>query len=215
MAREARTGGRGRQAEAERNDRALLDAARTVFAVHGPDAAVATVAAAAGVGIASLYRRFPTKAALLAHLCRSSMEQQVEAAERALANGADPGRALAAYVGECVSFRAGALASLAGTVPVTPEMAALARRSGALLDELVARARAAGTLRPDVAGTDVLALIILFSRRPTDEDAAHERLLAIALAGLRSTDGELPGRPSPWTEQAERWRVRQAGDGAR
>src|SRR5882757_10663567 len=98
---------RGRQAEARRNDRAVLDAAREVFAVHGPGASVAQVAAEAGVGIGSLYRRYPTKEALLQHLCQASMDQQVAAAEEALARGTDPTgswEALTGFVRECVGF---------------------------------------------------------------------------------------------------------------
>src|SRR2546423_12608043 len=85
-----RAGRRGRQAEARRNDRAVLDAAREGFAVHGPDASVAQVAAQAGVGMGSLYRRYPTKEALLQHLCRTSMLQQVTVAEQAPEPGRGP-----------------------------------------------------------------------------------------------------------------------------
>src|SRR4030081_1931784 len=91
-------GRRGRQAEARRNDRAGLDAAREVFAVHGPDASVAQVAARAGVGIGSLYRRYPTKEALLQHLCQASMDQQVAASAEALQGGRNPWEALAGFI---------------------------------------------------------------------------------------------------------------------
>src|SRR3981081_2261838 len=100
-AADPRAGRRGRQAGPRRTDRAVLDAAREVFAVHGPDASVAQVAARAGVGMGSLYRRYPTKEALLQHLCRASMDQQVAAAEEALQGGRDPWEALADFVREC------------------------------------------------------------------------------------------------------------------
>src|SRR5216683_12372 len=81
---------RGRQAEARRNDQAVLDAARLVFAVHGPDAAVSAVASAAGVGMGSLYRRYTSKEHLLQQLCLDSLAQQIAAAEAALAGGDAP-----------------------------------------------------------------------------------------------------------------------------
>src|ERR1700682_5789567 len=125
---------RGRQAEARRNDRAVLDAAREVFAVHGPDASVAQVAARAAVGMGSLYRRYPTKEALLQHLCQASMDQQVAAAEKALESGRDAWEARAGLVRECAGFRAGVLSAVAGRIAVTDEMQATARRAHELLE---------------------------------------------------------------------------------
>jgi AcrR family transcriptional regulator len=58
----------GRQAQAARNDQVILDAARAVF-VADPTAPIAAVAERAGVGISALYRRYPSKEALLRTLC--------------------------------------------------------------------------------------------------------------------------------------------------
>src|ERR1700704_3293642 len=127
---------RGRQAGARRQQRAVLDAAREVFAVHGPDASVAQVAAQAGVGMGSLYRRYPTKEALLQHLCQASMDQQVAAAEQALEPGRDPWGARAGFVRECAGFRAGVLSAVAGKIAVTEEMRETARRAHDLLEQL-------------------------------------------------------------------------------
>ena len=197
---------RGRQAEARRNDRAVLDAAREVFAVHGPDASVAQVAAQAGVGIGSLYRRYPTKEALLQHLCRSSMLQQVTAAEEALDPGRDPWEALAGFVRECVGFRAGVLSAVAGRMAVTEEMRAIARHAHDLLEELVQGAKRAGALRGDATSVDIHELIELFSRRPAGDTLAHERLLAVALDGLRSPGSPpLPGPAPEWQAYVRRW----------
>src|SRR4030081_3236555 len=130
-------GRRGRQAEARRNDRAGLDAAREVFAVHGPDASVAQVAAQAGVGMGSLYRRYPTKEALLQHLCQVSMDQQVAAAVQARAPGREPWEALAGLVRGCAGCRAGVLSAVAGKIAVTEEMRETARRAHDLLEQLL------------------------------------------------------------------------------
>ncbi len=197
--------GRGRQAEARRNDQAVLDAARLVFAIHGPEAAVSAVAAEAGVGMGSLYRRYASKEELLQQLCQESLAQQIAAAEAALAGSDEPWDALAGFIRACVSFRAGAFSVIAGTIPVTPEMRAAAQRAHELLECLVSRAHQAGALRRDVGSVDVHQLIELFSRRRPD-DGAHQRLLALILDGLRAPGREpLPGSPPTWASQARRW----------
>jgi AcrR family transcriptional regulator len=197
---------RGRQAEAARNDRRVLDAAREVIAAQGFEAPVSAIAERAGVGIGSLYRRYGSKEELLQRLCVLAMEQAIAAAEAGLADE-DPWRGLTRYVQDCVTFGSGALAPLAGRIATTPEMRATAARSFDLLERLVQRA----ALRPGASSIDVAWLTELFSRtRPRDaspEDArVHERLLAIALDGLRDgVPAPLPG-PAPTLEHyAGRW----------
>jgi AcrR family transcriptional regulator len=211
-AEDPRAGRRGRQPEARRNDRAVLDAAREVFAVYGPGASVAQVAAQARVGIGTLYRRYPTKEALLQHLCQASMDQQVVAAEAALARGADPWEALAGFVRECAGFRAGVLSAVAGTIGVTEEMRETARRAHDLLERLAGRAREAGALRRDAGSVDIHELIELFSRRPAGGTLAYERLLTVALDGLRAPGTEvLPGPPPDWQSYVHRWSAPEKG----
>ena len=77
--------GRGRQAEARRNDLVVLEAARDVFAAQGADAPISAVAARAGVGVGTLYRRYGSKTELLQRLCVLAMEQALAAAGEALA----------------------------------------------------------------------------------------------------------------------------------
>ena len=71
----------GRQAEARRNDLAVLEAARDVFTAQGAGAPVSAVAERAGVGMGTLYRRYGSKTELLQRLCLLAMEQTVAAAE--------------------------------------------------------------------------------------------------------------------------------------
>src|SRR5512146_3118075 len=113
--------GRGRQAEARRNDLVVLEAARDVFAAQGADAPISAVAAHAGVGVGTLYRRYGSKTELLQRLCVLAMEQALAAAEDALA-AADPWDGLCGYITACVELRSGALASLAGQIETTAEM---------------------------------------------------------------------------------------------
>jgi AcrR family transcriptional regulator len=206
---------RGRQAEAERNDRRVLDAAREVVAAYGADAPVSMIAERAGVGMGSLYRRYGSKADLLRHLCVQAMEQSVDAAQAALA-ASDAWAGLAGYVGTCIAQGTGALAPLAGSIQTTPQMWRTSRHSRRLLEQLVARAQQDGALRPDVTALDIAWLIEFFGRsgpaRPGTEDhTIRQRLLTITLDGLRNRGaGSLPG-PAPSTRHYEqRWQPRSA-----
>lgn len=197
---------RGRQAEAAVNDRLVLDAAREVIAAEGFDAPVSAIAARAGVGIGSLYRRYGSKVELMQHLCVLAMEQAIEAAEAGLADP-DPWRGLTGYVRACVEFGSGALAPLAGRIPTTPEMRRTAERSFRLLDLLVERA----PLREDATAVDVAWLMEMFARtRPAAGDRngerVHERLMALSFDGLRPGAPEpLPGPRPTRAHYARRW----------
>ena len=191
---------RGRQEEARRNDARLLAAARLVFALDGPGAAVSAIAAEAGVGIASLYRRYPSKEVLLEHLCGASLDQQIGAAEAALASD---GSGLFDFIRAAVGFRAGVFSSLAGSIEPTPSLTRLAADAHELTERLVAEAQMSGHLRQDVTATDVHALIELFSRRRREGD--YERLLAVMLDGLRpSGRAPLPGAAETWKDRYAR-----------
>jgi AcrR family transcriptional regulator len=204
--------GRGRQAEARRNDLAVLKAARDVFTAHGASAPITAVAERAGVGMGTLYRRYGSKTELLQRLCVMAMEQALDAAAAAL-GADDPWTGLAGYIRACVDLRSGALAALAGQVETTAEMRATAQRGMECMAEIVARAHADGSLRADVTPLDINWLIEQFSRRapdsvdPGEERNVRARLLAIALDGLRTReDGHpLPGQPPSREHYASRW----------
>jgi AcrR family transcriptional regulator len=205
--------GRGRQAEARRNDKAVLEAARDVFSAHGADAPISAVADRAGVGMGTLYRRYGSKTELLQRLCLLAMEQALEAADEAL-TAADPWTGFAAFVRASVEMRSGALGALAGRVDVTPRMRATAERGIAAVARIVARAQRDGSLRADVTSLDVSYLIEAFSHRPPALEAApveeerivRDRLLGIALDGLRAGGATpLPGRPPSQATYEGRW----------
>ncbi len=208
-----------RQAEAERNDHALLRAAREVLAADGAHASVAAIAQRAGVGIGSLYRRYRSKEELFQRLAVLAVQQWNDAAERGLADD-DPWDGFAAFVTACVESGQGALAPVAGTIEVTPEMRAASEHGDELLAALVTRAHEAGVLRPDVTAVDVSLLIEQLGRSPlldqvraqgrddlVDEAVqARRRIIAIALDGLRAEPGRtLPGEQPSLRLLTERW----------
>lgn len=216
----------GRQAEARRNDRAVLDAARDVFSAQGADAPISAVAERAGVGVGTLYRRYGSKTELLQRMCVLAMEQGMEAAGEAL-EADDPWTGLCGYIRACVEMRSGALGSLAGQIEMTDEMLSTARRGMTLAGEVVARAHRAGSLRPDVTALDIALLIESFSRRapgasgsaarddpgapdaPSEADEernAQARLLTVAFDGLRAPGATpLPGRAPSASRYTGRW----------
>ncbi|MGI5126798.1 TetR/AcrR family transcriptional regulator [Pseudonocardia sp. CA-107938] len=207
-----------RREVAERNDRTLLQAARDVLAEDGAHASVAAIAARAGVGIGSLYRRYRTKEELFQRLTMMSLNHWNEAAEQGLANP-DPWAGLAGFIRSCVEFGQGSLAPVAGTIEVTEEMSAVSRRGDDLLDELVRRAHEAGVLRAEATAVDISLLIEQLGRSPVIDQLrkqgrddllpaateARRRLIAIALDGLRPGHAPLPGQ-APGMELFEgRW----------
>jgi hypothetical protein len=91
-------------------------------------------------------------------------------------------------------------------------MRATARRSMGALEQIVARAQRDGRLRADVTALDISYLIEQFSRRapdraePAEERNTRDRLVAIALDGLRARHGDpLPGRPPSRARYVRRW----------
>src|SRR3712207_5882447 len=130
-------------------------AAREVF-LADPGAPIAAVAERAGVGIGALYRRYPSKDALLQRLCGDGLQAYLDAAESALADDRDPWAAFAGFLSRVVEIGAGSLTlRLAGTFPPTPELYAAAARAGERNVELVRRAHDAGVLRPDFTVNDL------------------------------------------------------------
>lgn len=195
---------KGRQAEARRNDRIVLEAAREVLATEGADAPVAAIARRAGVGIGTLYRRYGSKEELLQGLCLSAMEDTIAIAKESLAE-TDPWVGFSSYIGRCVEVRTGALGSLAGRVEVSPEMLRAARTSRRLLTRLLSRAQQDGSARKDLTPLDIAWVIEVFGRRPVDATPT-DRLLAIALAGLRAEGSQKLPTPAPSVKDFEgRW----------
>ena len=199
----------GRRGQAIRNDARILEAARVVF-LADPGAPISSVAAHAGVGISALYRRYPSKEALLRQLARNGLRRYVEEAEAALADDGDAWSAFAAFMARILDAEVHAITiRLAGSFAPTPDLVADAMRAAELNAELLERTKRSGGLRPDVVVEDLsLVLEQLAAVRVGDEDRTHEvrrRYLALALDGLRATAAPLPGPPPSPEELEARW----------
>lgn len=200
----------GRRAEAARNDARILDAAREVF-VADPGAPIAAVAERAGVGVASLYRRYPSKEHLLQRLFIESNRSGLAETEAALADDGDPWEVFCRYMHRRLDAGEGALSlNIAVTFAITEEHRALVRTARDLMQRLVDRTKAAGNLRPDVEVGDIGWLFVplqaIESGDPIRNRELRHRHLAILLDGLRTgTTAPLPGPPPGWDEFGEIW----------
>ena len=95
---------RQKRADAQRNEQALLTAAAAVFVTSGVEAPVRDIAAAAGVGMGTIYRHFPTRADLVVAVYRHQVEACAEAGPALLAHGGSPHAALSQWVNLFVDF---------------------------------------------------------------------------------------------------------------
>jgi AcrR family transcriptional regulator len=210
--REKNTGGplSGRRAEAARNDRVILDAAREVF-VADPKAPISAVAGRAGVGIGALYRRYGSKEELLRRLSADGLRIYIAAVEDALADEGDPWEAFANFMRRIVDADTHSLTlRLAGTFTPTEVLYRDSARAQELNEKLFGRTRDAGAIRPDIEVDDIALLFEqLAAVRMGDEERTRQlrrRYLELLLDGLRDRSGSrLPGPPPSWEEIRRRW----------
>ncbi|MBI0301198.1 TetR/AcrR family transcriptional regulator [Streptomyces sp. PRKS01-29] len=95
---------RPKRADARRNEKALLEAAAAVFVSSGVEAPIRDIAAKAGVGTATIYRHFPTRADLIVAVYRHQVEALAEAGPALLAGGETPHAALRQWIDLFVDF---------------------------------------------------------------------------------------------------------------
>jgi AcrR family transcriptional regulator len=202
----------GRRAEAARNDRKILAAAREVFTAD-PGAPIAAVATHAGVGIAALYRRYRSKEDLLRRLCADGLRVYTGAVEAALADEGDPWDAFAGFMRRIVDADTHSLTlRIAGAFTPTEELYRDSERAQELTVRLFQRTRAAGVIRPDIEVDDLsLLLEQLAAVRVTDAQRTRQlrrRYLALLLDALHApAESPLPGPPPSWDEINECWQT--------
>ncbi|WP_246102876.1 TetR/AcrR family transcriptional regulator [Streptomyces piniterrae] len=205
------------RADARHNRVRILLAARQLFVHEGPDVPLEEIAGRAGVGIATLYRRFPSRAALIRAVAVDVMEALYEAATDAAQRDSDPFEALRRFMHTALDSKAGAvMPSLFGRVEIV-KLLDEERDAVGPLGRLIARAREAGLLRDDVVTGDIVFMILRLTRPmpgggfSQDEALAH-RQLDIYLDGLRPPAAGLRrgGLPEPaisagWVRHIRAW----------
>jgi AcrR family transcriptional regulator len=204
---------RGRQAEARRNDERILEAALEVLAAD-PQAPMSAVAERAGVGQASLYRRYPHKEALLARVCENGMTRMHQAALAALGSPGDPWDALAGFLRWYLESGTARLGDLLGSFAPEEYLFVIAHETNEAMQALVERTVKAGRLREDVTGADLTLIVTQISTlAAADAERAatlRDRYLTLALQGLELRDvPKLPGPPPDAAELEQPWREQQ------
>ncbi|WP_194912931.1 TetR/AcrR family transcriptional regulator [Catenulispora rubra] len=189
------------RADAARNRALLLTAAADEFAEHGLEASVADIARRAGVGKGTVFRHFPTKDDLIAAIVLDRVEDLRAVGERLL-TAEDPGAALLEFLIAAGHQRQQRdLSFLMAAGELKPEVKQAQAALFQAIEDLVARARAAGAVRPDVTGTDVFLLMCapnyVSGYVPDAPPDLWRRYLAIIFDGLRPEGAHALPQPSP------------------
>jgi AcrR family transcriptional regulator len=167
-----------------------MDAARDVFAEHGPQAALEEIARRAGLGIGTLYRHFPTRQELVEAVFCDQMDALVARA-RELSESPSPAEALATWLQEMLE-RSTLCHGLAASVMVATldersAVSAASKAKSAAAAALLARAQQAGVVRPDVTAQDLGRLVYGIAKateKLPDGKEQAKRLLALVLDSL-------------------------------
>ena len=184
--------------DAERNRQRILDAARRLYAESGLRASHDDVARAAGVGVGTVYRRFPDRESLQAAVFDRQLDEVVRLAEAAQARP-DPWPALRDFLVAVLELQAGdkGLRDLLAGAPDASAAAGRARgRIAPVVGDMLGRAQREGRVRPDLTVTDlslvpVMVGAIIEATRAVDPDQ-WRRTLALLLDGLEPRPGAGP-----------------------
>ena len=192
------------RADARRNRDRIVEAAREVFAEQGLDASLNEVARRAEVGVATLFRRFPSREELVAATFAAPMGQYATLVETALQDP-DPWHGFCEYVRRVCALQAGDRGFtdvLTRSFPTAKAFEAERDQAFRRFTLLISRAQDAGALRPDFVAEDLPMLLMANAGVVTaTHDAAPEtssRLVAYMLQAFSAeAAGPLPPPPAP------------------
>ncbi|NJP90697.1 TetR/AcrR family transcriptional regulator [Nonomuraea sp. FMUSA5-5] len=195
------------RADARRNRDQILAAARRIYLAEGFTVPMEEIARAAGVGVGTLYRRFPDRDALLRGLAVDAIQRVTALGEAAWKEEPDAWSALRRFVHEGGELNRVVAAVRPHLIDAVPEDEELFRAGVAwfeLLSRMIVAAQEAGDMRADVAPGDVLLMLNLLHRPlpglPGDLAAGlPDRFLDVMFDGLRAGGTPLSGEP------IERW----------
>jgi AcrR family transcriptional regulator len=195
--------------DAERNRQLILDAAKELFAQRGLEVTLNDIAHHAGVGVGTVYRRFPDKEQLIESLFEQKVEQMVAVLETAVADP-DPWHGIVHYLERSLELQSCDVALGDLIFDSSQGLARVCRVRARLFplgEQLVRRAHEAGQLRPDVVASDLpMVLVMMNGLMDGGRDVAPElwrRFLPIVLQGLRANAASLVPLPQPPLTPAE------------
>lgn len=201
------------RADARRNRDQIIAAAREMFVARGADAPMEEIARTAGVGVGTLYRRFPDRESLIRAVAKESFTQVLQDARAARAEEPTGWDALKRLIARSHQLQVSFLLAwnstwVQGILQADPEIGEIRNRLMVEISHMVTTAQAEGTMRTDIGTGDMAVLLLLILRQSPVAEAlgpfAAERTVAIMLDGLRATaNGGLPGHPI--TVEALQW----------
>lgn len=191
-------GRRTLRADARRNRKAVIDAARQLFAERGLDAQMPDVARAANVGVGTVYRHFPTKDHLIAAIAAQQFNRMADRGREDL-ELADAWEGICDFIRFAIQVQADdrGLCEVMGSRPEVMDTAARAAGLPELCDKLVKRAQQSGQLRSDLDWEDVPMIACgighVTHAGPPASVGRWPRLVELILDGLRApASGSLP-----------------------
>jgi AcrR family transcriptional regulator len=181
--------GRPLRADAARNRELILCTAAQVFAEQGLDAGYDEIARRAGIGVGTVYRRFPERAGLIQALFESRIAEVIDLAEQA-AGRADSWDALVWFLERAIERQVadrGLKEVLVRSISEEEHRAMGRERFRPAIEGLVVRAQRDGVLRGDVSTADIgLNLMIISSMTTPAQPDLWRRYLALFVDGLRA-----------------------------
>ncbi len=198
-------GGRKLRADAERNRQRIIASARELFAERGLEVTLDDVAAHAGVGVGTVYRRFANRDELIVGVLAQHLAEVAERARETL-DESDPWQAVVDILTLVVSSMAAdrGLATMIMTIDHShPDILAAKAVLTERLQQVLARAHAAGVIRPDLEANDFFPILTMLrtvaeSLAPT-APGTWRRYLGLILDGIRA-DGRDPLWGAPLTD---------------
>ena len=187
------------RADARMNEDAILRSAKEVFAAVGVDAPIRRIAASAGVGMATVLRRFPKRSDLIAAVFRREIDECAEAATE-LSRKFSADEALSAWLYRYADFiatkRGLASALHSGDTAYETFPAYFRSKFEPALQGLLDKAAASGAVREGEDAYDLLRAIGNISTATGADASDHvKRVVSLLIDGLRYRDGHKPGAP--------------------
>ncbi|MFH9575576.1 TetR/AcrR family transcriptional regulator [Streptomyces sp. NPDC017230] len=191
------------RADARHNRDRILEAARGLFATRGLDVPMAAVARRAGVGVATLYRRFPTRESLVTTVFADQLTACTGTIDEALADP-DPWAGFSGVVEKICAMNIldrGFAAAFLTAFPDAAEFEETRVRAEKGFAELARRAKDAGRLRADFDRSDLTLVLManngINARSTQAALAASRRLVALLLHSFRADSAALAADPLP------------------
>lgn len=180
------------RADAARNRDQIVDAARLLFISRGPDIPMEEIARAAGVGVGTLYRRFPDRTALTDAVTLVVLERLTAMVRVARAEESEPWRVLRRFLHEWAEFRLGLLhnmvcSGLPAAMAANDEIRVAQDVWFEEFGSVVREAHQAGVLREDVGFLQIatfMTMLVTF-----EQSDQSQRILDVMLDGMRVTPG--------------------------